>query len=238
MLLAFPKATLKITFLFVALAMVPAWAADQDWQNWSLINVHHNFDSPWSTSMQVENRIADNISQFSELILKPGGYYQFNDTFHVGFGYKYEKKHNNANEQDLWEEIYYTPESNDNLFWTHQVRLEQRDIKNITGKIPRLRYLIHLKYPLNSEHSQYLVASEAVRFNLDDKGEGPVEGFEQNRLYFGMGFAISDRLNLETGYLWRYERQRVGENLSDHVIRVQFLFQTDGRQPFFAGSGN
>ena len=225
-----PLGTLAILILALAMAApLPARGAEQDLQQWSLILFNHHIDERWAASFQVENRVADNITQFNELILKPAGYYQFTKSLNFGFGYKYQKKHVDSNEQDIWQELYYTPARRGLFSGLHQVRLEERFIKGIGGTIPRLRYLVHVKRPLGSNEKRYLVASEAIRFNLADKGEGPVDGFEQNRLYFGVGFKMTPTLNMEIGYLWRFERERDDPDHSDHVIRLQFHFDTTGR---------
>jgi hypothetical protein len=81
-----------------------------------------------------------------------------------------------------------------------------------------VRYLIHTPPPLSTLF--YFALSEAFRFNLLDKGTGPVSGFEQNRLYAGFGVHASKYLRVELGYLWRYELERTPPNKSDHVIRL------------------
>lgn len=220
-------------FILTCVSWQSATAADSDLQLWSLMFGNFDFENDWSASMQLETRFSDNDSDLYETIIKPGGYYRFTPRTQVGVGYKYQIKNDESDEQDLWQEVYYkTPIGRFDL--QHQVRLEERFIDDISGIIPRIRYLIHASYPLTG--GRYLVASEAVRFNLDNKGEGPVSGFEQNRLYFGMGFHTSKKLKIEVGYLWRYERQREGENDTDHVLRLQIMFATRPPHPAHAGS--
>jgi hypothetical protein len=38
------------------------------------------------------------------------------------------------------------------------------------------------------------------------------------------------------GYLWNYQLERDERNLSNHVLRLQFLVDTKGLLPFFAGT--
>ena len=212
----------------------PAIAADNDFQQWSLVFANHNFANNWSASMQVESRWSDDKNAFDEVIVKPAGYYRFTDRFQLGFGYKHITKYKESNEQDLWQEIYYkTPISKYAI--THQARLEQRDINGISGILPRLRYLINVQRPLNATY--YLKSWGAVRFNLGNKGEGPVAGFEQNRIFFGLGAHTSKRGKFEVGYLWKYEKTRDDINKSDHVISLQFHFNTKGQpHPSHAGT--
>jgi hypothetical protein len=226
-------------YLFIILVLAvapPASSADQDLQQWSLVFVNQDFGERWAASFQIENRMSDNASEFNELILKPGGYYSFTPELKLGVGYKHQKKNNQHNEEDIWEELFYTPGDWRGFSWTHQVRLEQRYIGGVSGTIHRLRYLVHAARPFASNPNRYFAASQATRFNLNGQGEGPVQGFEQNRLYFGVGFKTTPRLNIEFGYLWRYERQRDGSNLSDHVIRLQFLLSRPFAPPSHGGS--
>jgi len=63
-----------------------------------------------------------------------------------------------------------------------------------------------------------------------------VDGFEQSRLYFGVGRKMPRKLKVEVGYLWNYQREREGPDLSYHVLRLQFLINTKGLYPWFAGT--
>ena len=201
---------------------------------WSLAFVSHDFDEHWSVSFQTEVRVKDEVTTLDEAIFKAGGFYRFNDWLELGVGYKYKYKNDGSGENVPWEELYVRHPFS--VFgFTHQVRLEQRFIQGISGTIPRLRYLIHTTTPLRSLF--YFALSEEFRFNLVDKGTGPVSGFEQNRLYAGFGVHASKHLRVELGYLWRYELERSDPNKSEHVIRVQLLFATKkGRHPSRGGS--
>ena len=227
------RASLLLVSLVLGASAV--YAAEQDVQQWSLLFVNHHFDDRWAASFQAENRMRDDMGEFDVLILKPGGYYRFNDTLNVGVGYKYQLK-DARNEQGLWQELFITPGDWAGIDWTHQVRLEQRWVGGVDGIVPRLRYLLHGARPFASNPKRYLAFQNATRFNLSSNDTGPVDGFEQNRLYVGIGFKIMPELKIELGYLWRYQRERSTEDRSDHVLRLQFLFDTKGRHPSHGGT--
>ena len=220
--------------------LLPAIAAQADTQNdfqqWSLMFVNHHLDNKWSASMQVENRLRDDASEVDKQIFKPGGYYAFSDTLKLGIGYKYVKKKDSKDEQDPWQELFFNPAPIGNFNWAHQFRWEQRTGGGIDGVVHRLRYLLHLTHPLGESGKYYLAAQEAVRFNASSKDSGPVDGFEQSRLYFGIGRKMSKILKIEVGYLWNYQRFRDGPNHSNHVARLQFLIDTKGLHPSHAGT--
>jgi hypothetical protein len=201
-----------------------ARADDDDLASWSLLFANHDFDDRWAVSLQVEARFRDDISESDELVVKPAGYFRFNKWLQLAAGYKHIQKHEAPDEDDAWQEILLRHQMS-RVGVTHQVRLEERFIENISGVIPRLRYLVHLEVPLTERF--YLGFSEAARFNTTGKGEGPVTGFEQNRIYGGVGFRAGKYARIELGYLWRFERKRQVPNKSDHVIRFQLLFDTN-----------
>lgn len=225
-------AFLAVLAAVMLLPPVPAQGADQDLNLWSVFFLGHHFDDRWAVSFQTEVRAQDDITMLDAVILKPGVYYHFSDHVGVGVGYKFQAKNEAANENDGWQELYLSHAFGD-LGLGHQFRMEERFIRDIDGVIARLRYLVHLHHPLGD--FWYVAGSEAVRFNLNDGGEGPVQGFEQNRMYFGVGRKVGNAM-LEFGYLWRYQRNRDAPAASDHVLRFQILFDTIGRHRNLAGS--
>jgi hypothetical protein len=234
----------KLCFKRIALAVIvcllPAYAAqadtDNDFQQWSLFFANHHLGETWSASIQVENRLRDDASEVDKQIFKPAGYYRFTDTLQLGAGYKYVKKKDSKDEQDPWQELFFNPAPIGNFDWAHQFRWEQRTGSSLDGIVHRLRYLLHLTHPLGDSGKYYFAAQEAVRFNAASNDTGPVDGFEQSRLYFGVGRKMTPKLKVEVGYLWNYQREREGPNLSNHVFRLQFLVDTKGLHPFFAGT--
>ena len=107
--------------------------------------------------------------------------------------------------------------------------MEERFIQNVSGVLPRLRLLQHLSHPIG-ESRNYWTGFGAIRLNLDEKGQGPVSGFEQSRIFVGLGRHIGERIQFEGGYLWQYERERDAENRSNHVIRLFIVFNTKAKR--------
>lgn len=204
----------------------PAMSAEDDLAFWSLARYQHRFSDVWGAEMQAEVRFNDDISQLDEVLLKPSLRYYFLDKYSLSLGYKHVEKKLGSNEHDIWQELHLEYPSG--LFgFHHQFRMEERFINGISGMIPRLTLKSNVSHPLSDD--VYLAFWEAAFFNLADKGEGPVSGFEQNRVYGGIGFKLSKAVKLEFGYLWGYERKRTGPNESNHVLQFQLLINTDSR---------
>jgi hypothetical protein len=223
-----PICCVTVAVLTVLLATKDAKSADDDLQLWLPFQIVHPFGEEWALSMQTELRLLDDISEFSQLGYTPALHYHIDRSWAFSVGYKYVDKYRKANEQDHWQEITLN-KTFDDLVTGYQVRLEERLIDGIDGILPRLRFLTHVSYPIGDSPS-YLTGFGAVRFNLDDKGEGPVSGFEQSRIYAGLGRHFGERIQFEVGYLWRYEEKRTGDDLSDHAIHFKLVFNTKGKR--------
>ncbi|WDE99079.1 DUF2490 domain-containing protein [Lentisphaera profundi] len=197
-------------------------SAKEDLQSWNPVQFNYNIDDTWSVSMQSELRLGGGINEYTQQVLKPGVHYRIDDVWTVSLGYKYIIKNHDGDEQDLWQELTYHWDLG-KLKGAHQFRMEERFLDDVGGVIPRARFLSHFSYPM-AETDWHYVGSGAIRFNLDDKGEGPVEGFEQTRFFAGLSHPIGERSKVEFGYLWRYEQEREGPSVSDHAIHIMWVF--------------
>ena len=145
-------------------------------------------------------------------------------------GYKWVDRNSTTldDEHALWQELHYKRLFAD-LSSGFQVRLEERFIQGVDGALPRLRLMQHLSHPIG-ESRNYVTGFGAIRLNLDEKGDGPPSGLEQTRILFGLGRHIGERIQLEGGYLWQYERERLVENESNHVLRLFLVFNTRAKR--------
>ncbi len=207
----------------------PSGDTEQDFQMWLPIQFIHPFGEAWTVSMQTEFRRKDSLKEPSETVLKPGLHYHLNESWTFSAGYKYQSKYENSNEHDTWEEISFEKKWGD-LVTGYQLRFEQRFIDDIPGVIHRARLLAHASHPLG-EGPYYLTGFGAVRFNLNDKDEGPVEGFEQSRVFLGLGRHIGAHTQVKVGYLYRYQTERSGGDHSDHVLHIGWTFNTKAKEP-------
>lgn len=117
------------------------------------------------------------MKDVDERIYKPSVRYHFNENLSLGIGFKYIDRpaSGESNDRDPWQELTYT-HAVKGLNITHSSRLEQRFRGDSTGVLPRIRYVFALSKPINTEWKW--AASNEIRFNLEDKDVGPVNGFE------------------------------------------------------------
>jgi hypothetical protein len=218
----------KITLVWIGVAAActaPAAAdTESDVQQWTSVRINHPIGDRWAVSLASEVRFDDDVSDYKSFSLKPAVHVAFARHWHLGLGYKYEDKDGGSDEQAAWQEAAFA-QSFGKLALGHRLRLEERFIEGIGGVIARSRYRLKAAHPLWSS-PWYLVGSEEVLVNLNNQGEGPVSGFEQNRLFAGLGLHLGRHVRAELGYLWRFERERSGPDRSDHIISLSLFFDT------------
>jgi hypothetical protein len=195
---------------------------DRDFQMWNALRLSVPIGEKWSVNMQNEVRLADDVSSLDEYIFKLYGHHKFSKKFGLSFGYKFIDRPSGYNESDYWAEAVF-PRSVNKWLLSHQIRFEAREIQTISGILPRIRYLFNWSRQLGDSF-MYATGFGAVRFNLAEKGTGPVAGFEQIRLNANLGFHLGEITRFELGYLYRYEITRDGANLSDNVLHVNLFF--------------
>ena len=205
-----------------------AVSTEPDLQLWAPVQLIHPVGEKWAISMQTEVRLQEDISEFSQLVLKPAINHHFNDTFALSVGYKWIDKLEQANESDFWQEFHINRKFND-LATGFQIRLEERFIQDRDEVLPRLRFLEHMSHPIG-EGPCYLTEFVEVRFNLGGNGSGPANGFEQGRVYTAFGRHLGERTLFEVGYLWRYEQERSGFDLNDHAVHFQLVYNTRAKK--------
>ncbi|MEY2697693.1 MAG: hypothetical protein RL333_1831 [Pseudomonadota bacterium] len=95
-------------------------------------------------------------------------------------------------------------------------RLEERTVNNAGGLALRARQLVQWTYPLNA--LWYLIAAEELFFNLNTVAWGPVAGYDQNRVFAGIGYRFNPTTRAEIGYLNNYINRDFVEDLDVNFL--------------------
>ena len=178
------------------------------------LGIYGNFGkgSPWlyeSDLLLAGNQIgtpysaADQFMVFSAVGSYTSLGYKINEnhTLYAGYGFQHVLEPLASvptNENRGWQQYNYevfTPYGGFKL----SSRLEERTVNNAGGLALRARQLVRWTYPLND--LWYLIAAEEVFFNLNTVSWGPVAGYDQNRVFAGIGYRFSDTTRAEIGYL-------------------------------------
>ena len=225
------RSELPVAWYLVAAIMLipsgPATAADSDTQQWTTATIDYAIDRDVVASLTSRIRFEDDISEKKDLLIGPSFAIKAPQNLTVGLGYDHLHAFpaGSSDENRIWQSLSLEHRASRPVL-SSRLRLDERIIEGIDGVIFRARYRLRATYGL-VEGPWYLVGFDEVFANLNSKGEGPVGGFEQNRLFFGLGGQVAARVKLEMGYQWGYQERR-GEDLVTHTILVNFLVFAGG----------
>ena len=105
-----------------------------------------------------------------------------------------------------------------------RVRLEQRWIDTVGGIVHRGRYRLRIEQIVKGT-AWYVAASNELFYNFNSQGEGPPTGFEQDRIFAGVGHYVSERFWIEGGYQWKNTSRRDQANQTVHALMLTLTFR-------------
>jgi hypothetical protein len=218
------------------LLLVPTGSAatDNDFQVWPVGRVHHAVNEDFSISFMARGRFDEDASHSKDYLLRP--YFSwtivddvpFVDSLTVMAGYDYLHSFDGRDEHRAWQSAHHAVEHK-KFRLVHRVRLDERFIEGVDPTIVRFRYRLSTSYPFG-DSKWYGFASDEVFANLNDDDEGPVDGFEQNRLRLGVGRHFFGRLRVEGGYEFHYAKRRTKANEFRHVAFLEFSLSTGNKK--------
>lgn len=194
---------------------------------WILANLQGEVAPRWALNLETDVRSFDRFTRTAELIIQPGVFFNINEHWTWTLQYVYAARPPTNNEHRILTDGAYHTKAKDLVLGT-RLRFTVRFIDNI-GTVLRLRHRISMLWSI-SDTPAYLTASNEIFFNLNDQGAGPPLGFEEDRLFAGVGYHFGPRLRAEMGYMWRPARPRSGPTISSHIVAVNFFFTTAARE--------
>jgi hypothetical protein len=230
-----PESALHLILACVPLLIATgSHATDDDFQLWSIGRIHHAIDEDWSVSFMARGRFDEDASHSKDYLLRPYLSWTlvddvpFVDSLTVMAGYDYLHSFDGRDEHRAWQSAHHAVE-HERLRVVHRVRLDERFIEGVNPTIVRFRYRLSTSYPFGGSE-WYGFASDEIFANLNDGNEGPVDGFEQNRLRIGVGRHVFGRLRVEGGYEFQYAKRRTKANEFRHVVFLEFSLSTGNRK--------
>ena len=168
---------------------------------------------------------------FSEFqgIVRPGIGYRYNDNHSLWLGYAWVRDvlpDLEVEENRIWQQWGWTEEFGDiKTLW--RSRLEQRFVSAGPQVGWRFRQLLRAAKPLKNHPRLTWVAWDEIFFHLRQTDWGAVPGYNQNRVFVGMGVTPrkGSPWRAEVGYLYQQiDIPFDGANLSNHILAVNLFF--------------
>lgn len=180
---------------------------EDDLQAWGITVVNLKVDDKTSLSLQTESRIHNNMRDMEQFLLIPGIAYKLHPNVTVGAMYTFfqdfRPRYNLENRTSEEITLHKTFKKFNNLNLAYRARLEQRFIERTGGMSLRLRHRTRAVYPIK-DTGWYIVAQNEFFHNMNNLKNGPKQGFDQNRLFGGVGKKVNEKLSLEGGYQMLY----------------------------------
>jgi hypothetical protein len=216
------------------LAPTASLATENDFQFWPVGKINHAINEDWSVSFTARGRFDEDASHSKDYLLRPYLSWTivdnvpFVDSLTVMVGYDYIHSFDGRDEHRAWQSAHHAVQ-HERLRVVHRVRFDERFIEDIGPTIFRFRYRLSTSYPFGKS-GWYGLASEQVFVNINDNNEGPVKGFEQNRVRLGVGRNLFGRLRVEGGYEFQYARRRANPDEFRHIAFLEFSLSTGNRE--------
>jgi hypothetical protein len=169
-------------------------------------------------------------------------YLKPNAIFTAGYGYIYNTPAeeyltaSETREHRIWQQMIFRQKSR-KFFLEHRYRLEQRFITNLNTEQSReehrIRYRFQTIFPLYTIHPRlrhlFLTANNEIMLNFDSN---PGVIFDRNRLYAGLGYQVSPKLNFQLGYLNQFAQLPAQQStVTDHLIQCSVSYNLDDIMP-------
>jgi hypothetical protein len=205
---------IKILLLFFLFSSSNLFSQEDQLGSWYMYFYTSKFkESKFGLQGDVQYRNNNFIGDLEQLLLRSGLTYSpknTNITLTLGvanittgvFG----DSNETTNENRIYQEVLLPQKVGERIYLTHRFRYEQRFIENQDFRT-RYRYNIFMNIPVNkttlSKNAVYVAFYNELFIN-GEKNIGSnrrVTVFDRNRFYMGLGYSITDKLRVQTGFM-------------------------------------
>lgn len=170
-------------------------------------------NSNWGIQGDLQYRDWQGLGDMEQLLLRSGlTYNPENTNITLTMGYanitsgEFGDSSETSGENRIYQEALLPQKIGGRIYITHRFRYEQRFVENQDFRT-RYRYNLFLNVPLNqkdlSKNAIYLALYNELFINgqQDIGDDRTVELFDRNRTYLGAGYAITDKMRVQAGWM-------------------------------------
>ncbi len=203
---------LTACLLLAALSKIARAETRQDFRLWTNVTAITDLGhlssrlTRWRLWTEVQNRFRDlaKDEDLDQLLVRSALGYEVAKELSVWLGYGYIPVFTEAdkvvNEHRLWQQLLWSSEL-DRWSLTSRTRLEQRFIEGAEEPAWRYRQFVRLARPLTRQLPLSLVLWDEVFVHLSSASPTIQTGFDQNRIFAGLGWQVTQPARIEIGYL-------------------------------------
>lgn len=173
-------------------------------------------NSQWGVQGDLQHRNWDYLGDLEQLLLRGGLTWRPKSgdaMFTLGYANittgEFGDGDSTINEDRIYQEALLPQKIGERVYLRHRFRYEQRWVEDQDFRT-RYRYALFMSMPINQtdlgEGAWYLSLYNELFINGErDIGDGrEVEIFDRNRTYAAIGHSLSDRLQVQFGYMYQY----------------------------------
>ncbi|WP_438962635.1 DUF2490 domain-containing protein [Nonlabens sp.] len=209
------KKHLLLVILMVSSMTTYGQSVDQSQTGaWYMYFYNTKFEnSNWGIQGDFQYRDWQGLGDMEQLLLRSGLTYNpknTNVTLTLGYAHitsgEYGDSNATSGESRIYQEALLPQKIGKRFYLTHRFRYEQRFVEHQDFRT-RYRYNLFLNVPLNktdlSKKAIYLALYNELFINgqTDIGNDRSVELFDRNRTYIGAGYALTDKLRLQLGWM-------------------------------------
>ena len=187
--------------------------------------------SRWYWWLDGQYRYLDTDSNPRQAVIRPAIGFAANDTLKLWAGYAYLQLRisnvGTADEHRLYQDAIWRLKAGSNSTVMLRSRIEERWIERFSDVGWRFRQLAMLQRPFNFNSKFSAILSEELLISLNDTDWGERSGFDQNRLFIGIGYQLNPIASLQVGYQNQYIDNVRGSDLMNNLamLGVNFNFK-------------
>jgi len=182
----------------------------------------------WRWWFDAHARFLDGSEGVDQSIVRPGFGYDLSkrSTLWLGYGWIYSDPAGTDayDEHRIWQQYTWAKDYAANNFFLRS-RLEQRFLETGDDVGWRFRQFFKVSYPFSFEPRLTLAAYEEVFVNFNDTDWGAEAGFDQNRLFAGLGWTLDreKHVRVELGYLNQFIHRPTRSDEMNHIFSLNFF---------------
>jgi hypothetical protein len=231
------KQQIVFAILFIPLASKAQHKTEHTNMLWTGYYNTVRFNKNWSLVSDAQLRTKDWTEKWSQLLIRSGLSYAFNDHIMVTVGFAFfknaqyvEKQLFLKNEWRPWQEISYQVKLN-KINLTQRIRTEQRFLQQLVNNILaktyeyifRFRYRFDLQIPLQETNLKLLLGNEVM---VNPLYINTTRFFDQDRIFAALNYKLTNHTSLQLQYLKIFQWHSNTSVLDDaNVFRLNIYQQ-------------
>lgn len=208
--------------LVAAAFAAPAYAAQEDTQQWTALTVSKELGGNIVATLESQLRLTDDVSRVGQYLIRPSIGYRLdaNTTASIGYAFVHSDPVGPAqsNEHRVWQQMAYRIAGNGKgVTLTGRSRLEQRWIEGAPDMGWRFRQQLRMTAPLTGK-TRAVVWSEAF-LSFDDTSWGQTSGIDRWRNSVGLAIPLNKAITVEPAYINQWV-PRPGQDRVHHIANL------------------